>query len=92
MTLLTRKLKRETEIPADHHGRHIIIEIEPPQLISFREKGRRKKYTATVSWLFQQTVKQEAARLIAERKKRKNAKLLEKQTREWWFSRKENDE
>ncbi len=84
MTLLTRKLRRETEIPADHHGRHIVIEIEPPQLISFREKGRRKKYTATVSWLYQQVLKQEAARLAAERKNRK------KEKREW-FSRKESE-
>ncbi len=84
MTLLTRKLKRETEIPADHHGRHIIIEIEPPQLISFREKGRRKKHTATVAWVYQQVLKAEAAKLMAERKKRK------KQTKEW-FSRKESE-
>jgi hypothetical protein len=45
MTILKKPVRRETEIAADHHGRHIIIELDPgpPCVTRFREKGRANR-------------------------------------------------
>lgn len=76
MTLLTKPVRRETDIPADHHGRNIIIELDPgpPCVIRFREKGRRHRIDASVSWLYFQVVKADAERKLRERKKQREEK------------------
>ena len=74
MTILKKRLRRELDCPADHRGRNIVIEIEPPGLVSFREKGRHNKVTVTASWLYQKALEKEAERIRAERKKQRKAK------------------
>ncbi len=67
MTELSRKLRREIPRTLDldkrSRGRFIIVELEPPDLITFRWKGTRRRYTATISrlmqWTIQATVEQE---------------------------------
>ncbi|HEU5463459.1 MAG TPA: hypothetical protein VFV82_04970 [Candidatus Binatia bacterium] len=76
MTILNKKLRRETTIPADHHGRNIIIELDPgpPCVVRFREKGRRTAIDAPIGWLYYQALKAEAerrARKKAQEKARK---------------------
>lgn len=80
MTRLNKKVRRETDIPADHHGRNIIIELDPgpPCVIRFREKGRRARIDALVSWLYFQAVKADADRRLRERRKAKIKKRLER--------------
>ena len=76
MTILTKKIRRETSIPADHHGRNIVVELDPgpPCVIRFREKGRRTAIDAPLGWLYFQAVKADAERRGREKAKRKKAK------------------
>lgn len=71
MTLLSKKLRRETtaELALDRftRGRPIIVELEPPDLISFKFKGMKKKYTAPIARLMQSVV---VAEIEAARKRR----------------------
>ena len=75
MTRLNKKVRRETFARLDldkfSRGRPIIIELEPPDLISFRWKGLQKKYSAPVSKLMQITIQ---AHVDAERRERKRKK------------------
>lgn len=68
MTLLKKPIKRETPIPADHHGRNIIIEIDPAGFVSFREKGLHKSVTVSVAWLYQKALEAEANRIVRTKK------------------------
>lgn len=76
MTLLKRKLSRELEQIFNFHkgGRPIVIEIEPVGLVSFREKGRRTRWTASANWLMAQVIWAEMSRRSAERRKRRKAR------------------
>lgn len=69
-TLLKKPVKRETNVPADHHNRNIIIELDPgpPAVIRFREKGLKSKIEAPIAWLYWQVCKAEAERLAREKK------------------------
>jgi uncharacterized protein YndB with AHSA1/START domain len=76
MTSLNRKLRREIprtlELDRHSRGRFIILEIEPPDLISFRWKGTRRRYTAPIAklfqWTIQETVERERREKRAQRK------------------------
>ena len=76
MTLLRKRVSRETPVPADHHGRNIVITLDPgpPCMVIFREKGRKTAVEAPVSWLYWQTLKAEAERRAREKAKAKKAK------------------
>lgn len=56
MTPLNKKVVRETLETWDHRGRRIIVELAPPNLISFREKGTRTRWTATVRSVMQKLI------------------------------------
>lgn len=80
MTILKRRLRRETDVYADFdshsRGRPIIVELVPsdrtlPAMISFRFKGTRRRYSAPVSWLAQKTIEAEAMRIKREKRKLK---------------------
>ena len=66
MTGLNRKLRREIPrtLDLDRHsrGRLIIIELEPPDLVHFRWKGTRRRYTANVARLMQWTIQENVER------------------------------
>ncbi len=53
-TKLTSKVVRETDIPADHRNKNIMIEIDPTGWIRVWEKGSRSKSAAPIKWLYQQ--------------------------------------
>ena len=78
MTLLTRRLSREIDATLDvdkmSRGRPIIIEMEG-DLITFRWKGTRRRYTATVPRLMQWTI---AATVEAERRAKRAARKVER--------------
>lgn len=74
MTILSKSLRRETLTPFDHNGRNIVIEIQPPGLVSFREKGRKKKWTAGAAMLMQWVMEHEYKKRMLEKKKTRKAK------------------
>lgn len=76
MTLLNKKVRRETSVPADHHGRNIVIELDPgpPCVIRFREKGRKSAIDAPITWLYFQAIKADAERKAREKKKNRKVK------------------
>jgi hypothetical protein len=78
-TQLNRKLSRETagflSVDRGSRGRPIIIEIEPPDLIAFRWKGTRRRYTANAARLMQWTIQ---ATIDAERRERRAKRKREK--------------
>ncbi len=80
MTILTRKVSRETlsylNVDKMSRGRPIVIEIEAPDLISFRWKGTRRRFTAPIGRLMQWTIQ---AQVEAERRARKAALKAKKQ-------------
>lgn len=48
-TLLTKDLSRETLAVTDHQGRKIIVTLEPGDMLEFRAKGKRMKYTVPLA-------------------------------------------
>lgn len=78
MTELNKKLRREVkrflELDRFSRGRPIIVELEPPDLISFYWKGTRRRYTASIAWLMQKTI--EAAVERDRRARSKSSKRL----------------
>ena len=77
MTLLTKKLKRETGGIFSLYVRDprpVIIEIEPPDLITFRLKGMKTRFTPPAAWLMQKTIEAEVARRLREKKAARKAK------------------
>ena len=75
MTPIKKRVARELAESWDHHGRNIIIEIEPPGLVSFREKGKRRKWTSTARWLMQMVIEQEVKRAKGKKRKAKRGLL-----------------
>lgn len=67
MTPLTKPVKRT----ARGMRRGIVIELEPPNLITLREKGRRYRVTTTAEVLYVLLVKQDVETRRRERQKRK---------------------
>lgn len=76
MIKLSRSLKRETPSLVRERGksREVIIELRPPFNIALRLKGTRRAYSITAAGLYQVLVKDEAVRLIMERKAARKAR------------------
>jgi hypothetical protein len=49
-TRLTKNIKRE--LLASNHGRTMIIELEPGDIVSFRYKGKRTRYEVSLHSCF----------------------------------------
>ena len=58
MTKLKRPVSRETMHTAEQ-GRPIIVTLEPGDMISFRQKGRRKSWRTTIGHCFWRAVRAE---------------------------------
>ncbi|MFQ5903649.1 MAG: hypothetical protein ACE5JO_08160 [Candidatus Binatia bacterium] len=75
MTILTRRLRRETletlSVDRMSRGRPIILELEPPNLIHFRWKGTRRRWTASIARLMQWTIQEAVEQARRERKRGK---------------------
>lgn len=70
MTPLTKPVKRT----ARGMRRGIVIELEPPNLISLREKGRRYRVTTTADVLYVMLVRQDVENRRRERQKRRRGR------------------
>jgi len=46
-TILTKPIRRQLAA-RDRYGRHRIVELEPGDMISFRQKGRRQRYSCSL--------------------------------------------
>lgn len=73
MTMLTKKLKRETY--AHYRGRPIMVELRPPDLIVFRLKKTQREYPLSIQGAFNRAVQIEA---LAEMNRRKEARKAKK--------------
>jgi len=60
---------RKTVEPFDHHGRRIVVGIEPGDVLTFREERCRKTYVLDIKWAFRQAVKMEVDKKRAEKRK-----------------------
>jgi hypothetical protein len=72
VTTINRKLARESSSGIYSGGQHraVIIELTPPgDVIGFRLKGTRRSYCLPVAHCFREAMRNELARLQAERKK-----------------------
>lgn len=67
MTTLKRPVRRTTG--ATFMGRPLILILEPPDLVTVREKGRRKGFTLTVEAIYRLAAMAEAQRMRQHRKK-----------------------
>lgn len=73
MTILKKRLVRETPAVWDRRGRTITIELEPPDLVTFREKGRRQRWTAPAALLMQWIIERTVTDRKRQRKKKRKA-------------------
>lgn len=63
----TREVYRETLAPFDHQGRTIIVGLELGDVITLREKGRRKTFTLDIKAAYRYAVKLEVDRKRSEK-------------------------
>jgi hypothetical protein len=72
MTSLTKAVRRKTRFPYtvlySGEARPIIVSLEPGDVISFREAGRRQTWSLPIDRMFRQAVRETA---IAQRRERK---------------------
>lgn len=71
MTGLRKKVTRVTVSPDPWTRRLIAVTLEPGDVLSFREKGRRRIYSAPIAKVFAAVVKWNVAAEAAERRKEK---------------------
>ena len=85
---LSGSVYRKTVEAFDHHGRRIVVGLEPGDVLSFREERCRKTYTLDIKWAFLQAVKKAVEKERAEKRKanpvrkRRAKRSLLKQERE----------
>ena len=75
--LISGKIVRR-ELGASHRGRPLIIEVGP-QLLTFRLKGKRARYTISAVACFERAVMIEAAAIA---KRRKEERLTRRKARQ----------
>jgi hypothetical protein len=76
MTKLKKPVRRETA--ALYIKRPLIIQLEPPNLIGIKEKGRRKFFYTTVERIYKLAVQDHVNRQRQEAKKKRKKKDEEK--------------
>jgi len=65
---------RKTVEPFDHHGRKLIVGLEPGDVITFREERCRKTYTLDIAWAYRQAVRQAVDKEQAEKRAKSGKK------------------
>jgi len=79
MTSLTRAVRRKTRFPYAvlYAGktRPIIVSLEPGDVITFREAGRRHVWSVPIDRIFRQAVREAAVAQRRERKSRRRSQL-----------------
>lgn len=79
MTELKRTIKRTTR--AKVAGRNLVLIIEPPDLVTVREKGRRKGFSLTVEAIYYLAAKAQAEHDRNERLKKRKANRRQRSIR-----------
>lgn len=77
MTKLNNPVRRETKNTYSVlyvKARPIVVGIEPGDILTFREKGRRAVFTVPVDTIFRMAVRAHAARIAAEKRAKKKNK------------------
>ena len=69
---------RKTVEPFDHHGRKIIVGLEPGDVITFREERTRKTYSIPIGWAFTQAVKRAAEAVQREKVNPKRTRFVKR--------------
>jgi hypothetical protein len=67
MTHLKTPIKRSTD--ATYQGRPLVIQIEPPDIIRVKEKGRRTWYIVSVEEIFSLGAKKFARQVLLDKQK-----------------------
>jgi hypothetical protein len=77
MTSLTKAVRRKTRsnysVLYSGEARPIVVSLEPGDVISFREAGRRQAWSVPIDRMFRQTVREAAQALLHEKRRRKRA-------------------
>ncbi|MBK8233022.1 MAG: hypothetical protein IPK72_21165 [Candidatus Eisenbacteria bacterium] len=75
MTRLKRPLARtsETRLPS---GRAVVIELSPPNIITLREAGRRRRVSISAEGLYTLLLKREEDAARAARKRKRNPRAV----------------
>jgi hypothetical protein len=75
MTSLTKAVRRKTRLPYAvlyaGKSRPIIVSLEPGDIISFREAGRRQVWSVPIDQVFRQAVRDTAQALRREKRRLK---------------------
>jgi hypothetical protein len=76
MTSLTKAVRRKTRFPYAvlyaGNARSIIVSLEPGDVITFREAGRRQVWSVPIDQVFRQTVRDTAQAVRREKGRLKN--------------------
>lgn len=75
MTTLKRSLARtsETHLP---NGRAVVIELAPPNIITLREQGRRRRVSISAEGLYTLLLKREEEEARRARKRKRNPRAV----------------
>ncbi len=72
---------RRSVEPFDHHGRRVVVGLEPGDVITFREEGCRKTYSIDIRWAYRQAVKKAVEKEKAEKRAAKGLKPRRRRVR-----------
>ena len=61
MTMTRSGIVRRRTMGVYQHGRCLVVALEPGDILSMREAGRRTAYTAGLGWVFMQLARKYAA-------------------------------
>lgn len=60
MTNLNKVVRRRTHRPYDHHGRRIVVQLEPGDILAMREERRKEWFRIAIPTLFTYIVRMDA--------------------------------
>jgi hypothetical protein len=77
VTTLTKAVRRKTlatySVLYSGEGRPIVVSLEPGDVITFREAGRRQTWSMPIDRMFRQAVREAAQALRHEKRRQKRA-------------------
>lgn len=73
MTELHKAVRRRSVLPYDHHGRRVVVMLEPGDVVAMKYERTRKWFRAPINRVFQQLIVWNVAAERAERKAKRKA-------------------
>lgn len=70
MTDLERIIRRRTKRAFDHHGRRIVVQLEPGDILAMREERRKQWVRVAIPTLYVQLVHRDAIERVRRYEKR----------------------